>query len=99
MTVEKWLKQLGKRLDITDISTYSDEFLLKACASRQEKLPFCHENSAPPNAYIRDLRRIALRRQKQVARPTDLDALAEVNSLARRHSFARDEITDRTARR
>ena len=75
------VEKLGKRLDITDIATYLYEFLLKACASRQEKLSFCHKNSAPPDPDIGDLRRISPRRQKQVARTADFEALAEVNSL------------------
>ena len=96
--MENWLKQLGKRLDITDISTYLDEFLLKACASRKEKLPFCHENSAAPNTHIRNPRRISRRGQKQVARSIDLDALMQMNTIARGHSSAGYEVADHEAR-
>jgi hypothetical protein len=76
-----------------------DEFLLKACASRQEKLPFCHENGAASNADVADPRRISRRGQKQVAWASDFYALAQLNSLARRHPSTRNEITDRAARR
>ena len=65
------VEKLGKRLDITDIATYLYEFLLKACASRQEKLSFCHKNSAASDAHIRDAGRIAPCRQKQIARAAD----------------------------
>lgn len=63
------------------------EYLLKECVSRQEKLPFCHKNSATTDAYIRDfvfrrvLNRILARildkpcTEEEVARAQHLDAL------------------------
>ena len=90
--VEIWGKSLGKWLRITEIASYLDEFLLKPCASRQEKLSFCHKNSAAPDADIGDLRRIAPRGQKQVAGTTDFEALAKVNPLARGHDSARNQV-------
>ena len=57
-------EKLGKPLHITDIATYLDEFLLKACASRQEKLSFCHKNSAASDADIGNVRRISRCRQE-----------------------------------
>ena len=47
-----------KSLEPSRNATCEDEFLLKACASRQEKLSFCHKNGAACHAHIRDPRYI-----------------------------------------
>jgi hypothetical protein len=47
VTEEKWL-------EITPVSTCADEYLLKACASRQEKATICNTNSAPQNPLFHD---------------------------------------------
>jgi len=78
-----------KRLGLTHFSTCDDEFLLKACASRQEKPSFCYRNGAACNADIRDPRRIEMRRKKNVARSADLDTLAQVNAHVTRHGAPR----------
>ena len=41
-------------LALTETNTCNDECLLKACASRQEKPPFCYKNGAARHADIRD---------------------------------------------
>jgi hypothetical protein len=52
---------------------------LKACASRQEKVSFCHKNGAACDAHIGNLRRFTSRAEKKIAGPADLNALTNVN--------------------
>jgi len=69
----------GKPIVDTYPATCDDEYLLKACASRQEKAAICYKNSAAADANIGDPRvktrksaRIyAPRAQPHVARPAD----------------------------
>jgi len=48
----------ARSLEPTHTATCVDEFLLKACALRQEKLSFCNKNGAACHAHIRDPRHI-----------------------------------------
>jgi hypothetical protein len=66
----------GKWLEPTHSVTCVYEFLLKACASRQEKLSFCRKNGAARHAHIPDPRGFFLRRQEKIARPAHLHALS-----------------------
>lgn len=62
----------GNPLVRTSIATWDDEYLLKVCASRQEKASFCYKNSAAPDANIGDLAVNLARAQSQVAPAADL---------------------------
>jgi hypothetical protein len=44
----------GKFIEATRSVTCEYEYLLKACASRQEKPPFCNKNSAARDPHIAD---------------------------------------------
>src|ERR1700678_412421 len=72
----------GNRLRQTCVSTWDDEFLLKPCASRLEKLAFCNKNSAAAHANVRHLAVHPLRAQKNQARPFHFHTLQNANRLA-----------------
>ena len=63
------LKQVENRYNTHTTSTCEDEYLLKACASRQEKLSFCNKNCAARYAHIAHPRIFFLRGKKKIARP------------------------------
>src|ERR1035437_430693 len=96
-TSEKWL-------DLRHTVTCNDESLLKACALRQEKPSFCHKNGAARAAHIGAPRKfkvggraLELCRQVQIAGPADLDALAQMDALARGDRAPPHQVADGAA--
>jgi hypothetical protein len=72
----------GKRVALSSGATCDDEYLLKACASRQEKPAFCHKNGAATNPHIGHAGSIAPRSQPHVAGPPHLHSLAKANEFS-----------------
>src|SRR6185437_10907404 len=85
-------------LPVRKKSGCSYEFLLKACASGQEKPTVCHRNSAAPDAHIRHPRTQRARSQKKIAGTTDLHALADMHTLSGTCEPAAHQVGDCTSR-
>ena len=96
--LENPIETSGKPVAATHIVTCKDEYLLKACASGQEKLSFCNKNCAAGNAHIAHPRGISSRGEKKIAWPAHLHALTQVHAHFRRNRPASDKVSDRATR-
>src|ERR1700679_377319 len=71
----------GNFLEPTPTVTCDYEYLLKPCASRQEKLSFCYKNGAARYAHIGDPRHFISRSQKKIAWPAHLNTLSQMHAM------------------